>query len=245
MFTADQVRDLALAAGVQVNVLMTGPDSAALASLARDTGGQSFSADASAPHTWPRSETTRLRPIQRCRRRAAQVDRIPRRATGDRAAGGPGAGRVAGGAAAMTSQPVLPLSLLFGIAAAILVPRVMALRRLTGAGRTRVAVWRWSALTSAMLLLIMAAARPVIEPHAQSTTHAAGRQAPNVFLVVDRSPDMRVEDLPGGKSRMAGARDDMAALIDRYPGARFAVISFATNRRWTGRCRRTPGVCGR
>jgi hypothetical protein len=128
----------------------------------------------------------------------------------------------------MTSQPVLPLSLLFGIAAAILVLRVVALRRLTGAARTRVAVWRWSALTSAMLLLIMAAARPVIEPHAQSATHAAGRQAPNVFLVVDRSPDMRVQDYPDGKSRTVVAREDMAALIDRYPGARVAVISFAT-----------------
>jgi hypothetical protein len=48
LFTTDHVRDLALAAGVQVNILITGPDSAALDSLARDTAGQSFSADSSA-----------------------------------------------------------------------------------------------------------------------------------------------------------------------------------------------------
>jgi hypothetical protein len=45
LFTADRVKDVALAAGVQVNVLVTGPDSTSLAALARDTGGQEFSAD--------------------------------------------------------------------------------------------------------------------------------------------------------------------------------------------------------
>jgi hypothetical protein len=41
LFTTDHVRDLALAAGVQVNILITGPDSAALDSLARDTASRS------------------------------------------------------------------------------------------------------------------------------------------------------------------------------------------------------------
>ncbi|MET0476068.1 MAG: hypothetical protein ABW001_15660 [Mycobacterium sp.] len=45
LFTADRVRDVARAAGVQVNVLVTGPDSTVLSSLARDTGGQAFSAE--------------------------------------------------------------------------------------------------------------------------------------------------------------------------------------------------------
>ena len=62
----------------------------------------------------------------------------------------------------------------------------------------------------------------------QATVRVAGDGDPNVFLVVDRSADMRVEDLAGGRVRMAGARDDIAALIDRYPDARFAVIAFAS-----------------
>jgi hypothetical protein len=36
---------MARTAGVQVNVIVTGADTDALASLARDTGGRSFSAD--------------------------------------------------------------------------------------------------------------------------------------------------------------------------------------------------------
>lgn len=45
LFTADRVREAALAAGVQVNALVTGPGSATLSALAHDTGGQQFSAN--------------------------------------------------------------------------------------------------------------------------------------------------------------------------------------------------------
>jgi hypothetical protein len=45
LFTADRVRQMATAVGVQINVLATGSDNDTLASLARDTGGRSFSAD--------------------------------------------------------------------------------------------------------------------------------------------------------------------------------------------------------
>jgi hypothetical protein len=45
LFTAERVTDVARAAGVQVNVLSTGPDSAFLSTLVRDTGGQEFPAN--------------------------------------------------------------------------------------------------------------------------------------------------------------------------------------------------------
>jgi hypothetical protein len=45
LFTAERVGDVARAAGVQVNALTTGPDSAFLSTLVRDTGGQEFPAD--------------------------------------------------------------------------------------------------------------------------------------------------------------------------------------------------------
>ncbi|TPG25540.1 hypothetical protein [Mycolicibacterium hodleri] len=45
LFDADRVRVLALAAGVQVNALVVGPQSASLTALTRDTGGQSLPAD--------------------------------------------------------------------------------------------------------------------------------------------------------------------------------------------------------
>jgi hypothetical protein len=45
LFTAERVRELAVAAGVQVNVVVTGSDTGNLAAVARDTGGRSFTAD--------------------------------------------------------------------------------------------------------------------------------------------------------------------------------------------------------
>lgn len=127
----------------------------------------------------------------------------------------------------MTFQPALPPLLFAAIAAIVLVARIAALRRLTPATRTRTALWRWAGLTGAALLLVATATRPVLEHPDESATRVADRDAPNVFLVVDRSPDMRVADQSDGSTRMSVARDDVTALIDRYPGARVAVISFA------------------
>lgn len=127
----------------------------------------------------------------------------------------------------MTFQPVLPPLLLAALAAVILIARITALRRLTSAARTRGALWRWSGLTLATLLLVATATRPVLDRGQGSVTRIADPDAPNVFVVVDRSPDMRVADDASGKSRMALAREDIATLIGRYPGARVAVISFS------------------
>lgn len=49
LFSADRVRELAAAAGVQVNAVVTGSDSGALAPLVRDTGGRSFPATNGVP----------------------------------------------------------------------------------------------------------------------------------------------------------------------------------------------------
>jgi Ca-activated chloride channel homolog len=134
---------------------------------------------------------------------------------------------MADGATPMTFQPVLPPLLLAAVAVIIVVARVVALRRLSPAARTRGALWRWGGLTAAALLLVVSAARLVLDP-ADPQTRVADSQAPNVFVLVDRSPDMDVRDEPDGASRMTTARADVAALLDRYPDARVAVISFAS-----------------
>lgn len=75
LFTADRVRELARTAGVQVNVVVTGADNGALATLARDTGGRAFSADADVaahlaeiranpPAAVPTDDTTPLKPTE-------------------------------------------------------------------------------------------------------------------------------------------------------------------------------------
>lgn len=127
----------------------------------------------------------------------------------------------------MSFQPVLPPLLLAVVAAIILVARIATLRPLTSAARTRGALWRWSGVTLAALLLAVAATRPVVDAADDSSTRVAAPDVPNVFLIVDRSPDMLVQDQANGSSRMSVARDDVAAVLDRYPDARVAVISFA------------------
>jgi Ca-activated chloride channel family protein len=128
----------------------------------------------------------------------------------------------------MTFQPALPPVILIVISVAVIVTRLITMGQLMRTTRWAT-VWRWSGLTLAVLLVLLAAARPAIEPRGQEAAAAkqSGRNT-NVFLIVDRSVNSRVEDYGDGQSRMSGIRSDIAALIDRYPQARFAVIAFAS-----------------
>lgn len=127
----------------------------------------------------------------------------------------------------MTLHPVLPTLLLVATAVLLIVAQILALRRWRASARNRTALWRWLLISAAALLLVVAATRVVILVDDESTTRSAGDLEPNVFLVVDRSPDMAVRDLDG-RTRMDVARDDLEVLVDRYPRARFAVIGFAS-----------------
>ena len=132
----------------------------------------------------------------------------------------------------MSAQPVVPAALLLVLAAVIVAARAQTLPAVlahSGSHR-RTALLRWIAPTLAMLLLVVAAARPALTspapppPDRDAASH--GRNV-NVFFVVDRSVDSRVEDY-GGASRMSGIRNDMSAIVDAYPKGRFAVIGFAS-----------------
>lgn len=94
---------------------------------------------------------------------------------------------------------------------------VAALLRIRSAGWSRKALWRWAGLTGAAVLLILACARPVFGDDVQA--RPVGETAPSVFVVLDRSSDMA--------TAMDAARADIDALMNRYPRARFALISFA------------------
>jgi hypothetical protein len=131
----------------------------------------------------------------------------------------------------MTFQPVLPWPILAVVAGALLLARVVALRQvLLSAGHRRGrAVLRWSAVTSAVLLLIAATTRPALlgNENGQGATAAAGANL-NVFLVVDRSAGANAEDHGNGEPRISGMGDDIAALIKQYPAARYALIDFGS-----------------
>ena len=126
----------------------------------------------------------------------------------------------------MTLHPVLP-PLVLAVTAVLVAAQFIALRRWRKSGRNRTMLWRWLLVTSAAVLLVFSAIRVIITGDDDSATRSAGDTEPNVFLVVDRSPDMAVADIDG-RSRMEVAREDIEALIDRYPRARFAVIGFAS-----------------
>lgn len=130
----------------------------------------------------------------------------------------------------MTFQPLLPWAILAVVAGALVLARTVALWRvLVSAGlRRRGAVLRWSGVSLTVLLLIVATTRPGFrhDENRQGTGAAAGENL-NVFLVVDRST---VEDHGSpdtGGASIAGMRDDIVALITQYPGARYALVSFA------------------
>lgn len=135
----------------------------------------------------------------------------------------------------MTFYPVLPAVLLVIVGAALMAIRMVALYRLltrTGSGRYRRVVARWSGLTLAVILLLVAACRPGYDidragPTVELDPFSSADPNLNVFFAVDRSVNSRVEDFGNRKSRMSGIRSDIAALVDEYPHARFAIISYA------------------
>jgi hypothetical protein len=130
----------------------------------------------------------------------------------------------------MTFAPVLPFVVLLVIAVVVVALRLLTMRRLHAtAGARWTTVGRWAGLTLAILLILIAAARPGIE-HGERGSAVAKQSAENtnVFFLVDRSADSAVEDHGDRQPRMSAIRSDIEALIDQYPAARFAVIAFAS-----------------
>lgn len=126
----------------------------------------------------------------------------------------------------MRLEPVLPPLLVAVLAVVLVVARAITFERVRAQGGGWAAVWRWSALTTAGLLLLVAALGPVVGRTGDLVPRPAGDRDPNIFVLLDRSPDMAVQDTDG-RSRLEAARADIAALIERYPHARFALIGFA------------------
>src|SRR6201999_2659099 len=106
------------------------------------------------------------------------------------------------GAATMTVHPVLPAIALLVIAVVVIALRLLTMRRLyTTAGARWSTVWRWSGLTLAVLLILIAAARPGIDHGERGDTAVPSAQNTNIFFVVDRSTDSAVEDFDDRQSR--------------------------------------------
>lgn len=114
----------------------------------------------------------------------------------------------------MTFEPIIPFAIFAVVAVALVGARLVTLRQAlaaTGAHR-RSALARWAAMTLAVTLLLLATTRPTLTASGDDAGERGSGADTNVFVVLDRTVD---------------ARSDIDALLDRYPEARFAVITFA------------------
>lgn len=118
----------------------------------------------------------------------------------------------------MSFLPIIPALLVAVLTAAVLAVAVMAFVR--ARGTTARAVW-----AGRMLLVVLCGAmllRPGI-PDGQVTTVATQT---DIVLAVDTTASIVAEDWDGDRPRIEGVRGDIAALLDAYPGARFALVTF-------------------
>ncbi|MCD1269977.1 VWA domain-containing protein [Microbacterium sp. MEC084] len=115
-------------------------------------------------------------------------------------------------------QPVLHPLLLILIAAAGLFVTVRCVVTAPD-GRTRTA---WIVRTVTVLACLVLALRPGI-PGGQSQTLTTDT---DVVILVDSTASIVAEDWADGAPRLDGVREDVAALVAEYPGARFALITF-------------------
>ena len=127
----------------------------------------------------------------------------------------------------MTFQPVLPWWLLLPLIAAAVTFLGWQLYGGRGKGRQRhVGSSRRAGLRHATLVLLLAGA--ALRPGLPGGTAPAASADLNVFFVVDTTTSMVAEDYGNAEPRMAGVRQDIAAIAQELPGARFSVITFDT-----------------
>ncbi|PKI91074.1 VWA domain-containing protein [Actinomycetales bacterium SN12] len=115
----------------------------------------------------------------------------------------------------MIFQPVLHPILLALLCAA---PAFFVVRALvTGPSR---ALW---VLRLGMIVVVFAM---LLRPGIPGGTSQSLATDTDVVMVVDTTASIVAEDWAGDRPRIDGVRDDVQAIVDEYPGARFALISF-------------------
>ena len=81
---------------------------------------------------------------------------------------------------------------------------------------------RWALRLGMIVVVFVILLRPGI-PGGTSQTLATDT---DVVIVVDTTASIVAEDWAGDRPRIDGVRTDVQAIVDEYPGARFALISF-------------------
>lgn len=115
-------------------------------------------------------------------------------------------------------NPVIHPAVLLPVAVAAIGLAVFVLVRAPG-GRARVV---WGARVLFVLACVAMLLRPGI-PGGQSESYATDA---DVFIVVDTSASIVAEDWADGQPRLEGVREDVRSIVDKYPGARFSLVTF-------------------
>lgn len=116
----------------------------------------------------------------------------------------------------MILQPVLNVLLLVLLFAPVIALVVWMLVR--SAPR-----WIWALRLIMVLACVIMLLRPGI-PGGATQTLATDT---DIVIVLDTTSSIVAEDWNGGEPRLNGARADVQSIVDEYPGARFALITFA------------------
>jgi Ca-activated chloride channel family protein len=82
--------------------------------------------------------------------------------------------------------------------------------------------WLWALRLALVLACFVLVLRPGI-PGGATQTLATDT---DIVLVVDTTASIVAEDWNGEEPRLAGVREDVQAIVEEYPGARFALITF-------------------
>lgn len=121
------------------------------------------------------------------------------------------------------TQPMLPTIIMWAI---IAIPAILIILTLTTKIFTPKSQWvlRFATLLTITLLLL----RPSIigEVEVQKPSSKT-----DIFFVIDNTPSVSAEDWEEGTetTRLDGIRADVSDIIDRYPGARFSIMTYANN----------------
>ena len=117
----------------------------------------------------------------------------------------------------MIFQPVLNVFLLALLCAPVAALAVIALTKAKGRDR---------ALWAMRLVLLLACFFMLLRPGIPGGATQTLATDTDIVLVVDTTASIVAEDWNGDEPRLDGVRADVQAIVDEYPGARFALITF-------------------
>ena len=118
----------------------------------------------------------------------------------------------------MSFSPVVhPLALFLFALGSLAIVAFALIRSSRGPARAR---WILRAL------LVLACVFTLLRPGIPGGKVEVFAENADIFIVVDTSASMIAEDWGDGEPRLTGVREDVQAIVDRYPGARFSLVTF-------------------